>query len=95
MMGHQEAKDLLGETLDEEKAADAKLNTIAKSKVNQQALRGAGQEDDEEQGFSIPGVIRRAGLIGSLANDRGGSGRSSGRTAPRRRSTARKATKKR
>lgn len=41
MMDHAEARELLGETLDEEKAADAKLNTIAKSKVNQQTLRGA------------------------------------------------------
>ena len=96
MMDHDEAKDLLGETLEEEKAADAKLNTIAKSKVNQQALRGAGQEEDEEPGFAVPGVIRRAGLIGSLANDRPARRRtSSSRTGARRRSTARKATKKR
>jgi ferritin-like metal-binding protein YciE len=91
MMDHDEAKDLLGETLDEEKAADQKLNTIAKSKVNQQALRNAGQEEDEEEGFAVPGIIRRAGLIGSLANDRGGPAR----PRARRRSTARKATKKR
>jgi hypothetical protein len=95
MMDHDEAKELLGETLDEEKAADEKLNAIAKSRVNAQALRGAGQEEDEDEGFSVPGMIRRAGLIGSLANDRGPSRRSAGRKTTRRRSTARKATKKR
>ena len=86
MMDHAEAKDLLGETLTEEKAADAKLNMIAKSKVNQRALRDAGSEDEEE-GFEIPDSIKRAGLFGSLAND-------SSRGA-RRRTTARRATKKR
>jgi ferritin-like metal-binding protein YciE len=88
MMDHDEVKDLLGETLDEEKAADAKLNTIAKSKVNQQALRNAGSEDEDDIGFEIPASIKRAGLFGSLAND-------SSRRGSRKRSTARRATKKR
>lgn len=88
MMDYGEAKDLLGETLDEEKAADAKLNTLAKSRVNQQALRNAGAEDEEDEGFAIPASIRRAGLFGSLANDSSGRG-------TRKRSTARRATKKR
>jgi len=36
-MGHAEAADLLQETLDEEKAADAKLTALAESGINQQA----------------------------------------------------------
>src|SRR6478672_965063 len=34
MLGNDKAKELLGQTLDEEKAADEKLSVIAKSKVN-------------------------------------------------------------
>ena len=37
LMGHTEAVDLLQETLDEEKAADEKLNHIAESSANAQA----------------------------------------------------------
>jgi len=44
MLGHDEAKNLLGETLEEEKEADEKLNEIAKSKVNRQALMGGAEE---------------------------------------------------
>lgn len=44
LLGQEEAKRLLGETLDEEKEADEKLSTIAKSKVNRQALMGQGGE---------------------------------------------------
>ncbi|MFL5339311.1 MAG: ferritin-like domain-containing protein [Gemmataceae bacterium] len=37
-LGHPEAARLLQETLDEEKACDAKLNQIAESRVNRQAV---------------------------------------------------------
>ena len=36
-MGHTEARELLQETLDEEKAADQKLTTIAENSANQKA----------------------------------------------------------
>jgi ferritin-like metal-binding protein YciE len=39
--GHQDVAQLLDETLDEEKAADEKLNQIALSEVNQAALDAA------------------------------------------------------
>jgi ferritin-like metal-binding protein YciE len=39
--GHQEAAQLLEETLEEEKAADEKLNQIALSEVNRTALEAA------------------------------------------------------
>ena len=72
MLGNQQAKDLLGETLEEEKAADEKLNTIAKSKVNREALMGGGMEAGE------PGMFRasrtsRGGRAMVSANDRAGS----------------------
>ena len=44
LLGQNDAKNLLGETLDEEKEADEKLSTIAKSKVNREALMGSGEE---------------------------------------------------
>jgi ferritin-like metal-binding protein YciE len=96
ILGHDEAKNLLGETLDEEKATDEKLNKIAKSKVNQQALRGAVGDGDEEEGgvFSMMrGGMRRAAAMG-MANEetprrsssrgsRSGSSRGSGRRTSR------------
>jgi len=36
-LGYSKAKSLLGETLEEEKAADSKLSTIAESSVNPDA----------------------------------------------------------
>jgi ferritin-like metal-binding protein YciE len=48
LLGHEEAKDLLGQTLDEEKAADEKLSEIAKSEVNRNALLGNGETEDDE-----------------------------------------------
>ena len=48
-MGHDEAADLLQETLDEEKAADEKLNTLAEGGINEQAAEGAHQDEEEEE----------------------------------------------
>jgi ferritin-like metal-binding protein YciE len=45
LLGNGRAKELLGETLEEEKAADRKLNDIAKSRVNRDALMSAGVEE--------------------------------------------------
>lgn len=49
LLGEDIAKDLLGQTLDEEKAADEKLSQIAKGRVNREALRQAGSEEDEDE----------------------------------------------
>jgi hypothetical protein len=52
-MGHTEAADLLQQTLDEEKATDEKLTTLAESGINQEAAdarqAGAGEDDDEAE----------------------------------------------
>ena len=49
-MGHNDAAELLQETLDEEKAADEKLTTLAEGGINQQAANAAhGDESDEEE----------------------------------------------
>jgi ferritin-like metal-binding protein YciE len=48
-MGHDEAADLLQETLDEEKAADEKLNSLAEGGINEEAAQGAHQDEEEEE----------------------------------------------
>ena len=48
-MGHDEAADLLQETLDEEKAADEKLTTLAEGGINQEAAERAHPSEDEEE----------------------------------------------
>lgn len=40
MLGHNEAAELLEQTLNEEKAADDKLNDLAIEQINQQAMAG-------------------------------------------------------
>ena len=94
LMGHDRAKSLLGETLDEEKAADAKLNQIAKARVNREALRGEHAASMEgESGWSMPRTMQRAAASIGLANDETSGGRGGGRS--RSRSTSRKSTSRR
>lgn len=47
LLGEDIAKDLLGQTLDEEKAADENLSQIAKGRVNREALQAGGEEGEE------------------------------------------------
>jgi ferritin-like metal-binding protein YciE len=46
-MGHEEAAVLLQETLDEEKAADEKLSSLAEGGINQDAAEAAHPEEEE------------------------------------------------
>jgi ferritin-like metal-binding protein YciE len=51
VMGHDDAADLLQQTLDEEKAADEKLSALAEEGINQEAadsVHGGGEEEEEE-----------------------------------------------
>ena len=48
-MGHDDAERLLQETLEEEKAADEKLTSLAEGGINQQAAEGAHGEEGEEE----------------------------------------------
>jgi len=52
-MGHVDAADLLQETLDEEKAADEKLNSLAEGGINEEAAEGAHQDEEEEEGEPV------------------------------------------
>ena len=49
MMGHTEAQQLLEMTLEEEKAADQRLNTLAEGGINALAERDSNAEGQEEE----------------------------------------------
>jgi ferritin-like metal-binding protein YciE len=48
-MGHTEATNLLQEILDEEKATDKKLSTLAEGGINQEAADAAHPEEEEDE----------------------------------------------
>src|SRR5678815_4210027 len=52
-MGHDEAAGLLEETLEEEKAADAKLTSIAEGGINQSAGESAHSEEEEGEPVAV------------------------------------------
>jgi ferritin-like metal-binding protein YciE len=61
-MGHDDAADLLQETLDEEKAADEKLNELAEGGINEQAAQLAHPDErDEEEEEEPVGAGARGG----------------------------------
>jgi ferritin-like metal-binding protein YciE len=87
LLGNEKAKDLLGQTLDEEKAADETLSMIAKSKVNRDALMGMGAEEGGEMPAqrTMRGAARPSGASRATANDRsrgGVRGNAGGRRRP-------------
>jgi ferritin-like metal-binding protein YciE len=47
-MGHDDAADLLQQTLDEEKAADEKLSALAEGGINEEAANAAHPDSDDE-----------------------------------------------
>ena len=48
-MGHDDAADLLQETLEEEKATDEKLTALAEDGINQEAADAAHPQEEEEE----------------------------------------------
>ena len=58
-MGHEEAAGLLQETLDEEKAADEKLSSLAEGGINQDAAEAAHPEDEDEEETVAPVAARQ------------------------------------
>jgi ferritin-like metal-binding protein YciE len=76
LLGLDDVSELLEETLEEEKAADAKLTEIAESAVNLDA------ESDEEKASSSQ---RQSSRRGTLARDVGASAHDRGGRSPRRR----------
>jgi ferritin-like metal-binding protein YciE len=74
VMGHTEAADLLEETLEEEKAADQKLSSLAEGGINQEAGSGAhgeGEMEEDEESETPP--MQRSS---KRANGKRASGRS-------------------
>ncbi len=70
-MGHTEAASLLQQILDEEKAADKKLSTLAESGINQDAAyraHGGDEEDEEDDGTS--GRARKSNSSAAVATRR-------------------------
>jgi ferritin-like metal-binding protein YciE len=68
-MGHSEAADLLQETLEEEKAADQKLSSLAEGGINQSAAEtahpgGNGAGDDETATVGAGGGAKRGSSRG-------------------------------
>jgi hypothetical protein len=90
LLGHEPPKALLGQTLDEEKAADAKLNQIAKSKVNREALMPDGRP--ESTSLRMPQGVRRVAASMGLAQDSSSPSRRTTKTSKRRRSTGKRRT---
>ena len=76
IMGHQDAKDLLGQTLDEEKEADEKLTQVA-GQINFEAETEEGEEEQE-------GRMVTAGSRSNRGGNSGGRGRSNGSRSKKR-----------
>ena len=64
-MGHTEAADLLEQTLEEEKATDEKLSSLAEGGINQEAAEAAHPEEDGDE-EPLP-AARKAGAKSSTA----------------------------
>ena len=74
LLGYQDAKDLLGQTLEEEKEADEKLTGIA-GQINPEAEHDESGGENEQQNNGMAMVGSRSNRSGSTS---GGRGRSSG-----------------
>jgi ferritin-like metal-binding protein YciE len=59
-MGHDEAADLLQQTLDEEKATDEKLTALAESGINEQAAFAARGEEGSDEEEDEPAPTRKS-----------------------------------
>jgi ferritin-like metal-binding protein YciE len=77
-LGHDDAAELLEQTLNEEKETDRKLTELAEAYLNEQAQQGAAQEQDEEEEEEKPARPRTmaAGAGGARnASNTKGAGR--------------------
>ncbi len=80
LLGYQDAKDLLGQTLEEEKEADEKLTGIA-GQINPEAEHEESSDENEQQNNGMAMVGSRSNRSGSAS---GGRGRSSGSKGKKR-----------
>jgi len=85
-MGHNDAAQLLQETLDEEKATDEKLTTLAEGGINQQAadLAHGNMDEQDEQQEEAPAARRQpARKTAAKGAAKGAAKRTAKRTATR------------
>ena len=73
LLGETRAKELLGQTLEEEKATDEKLTTLAASRVNREALLAAGSEEEPESRAMASDRSSRRRTAGQRGSTRRGS----------------------
>jgi ferritin-like metal-binding protein YciE len=83
IMGHQDAKDLLGQTLDEEKEADEKLTQVA-GEINFEAENEQEGQQQEQESGSMAMAGTRSNRGGSSRGGNGGRGRSNGSRSKKR-----------
>ena len=76
-LGHEDAAELLEETLNEEKETDQKLTELAETMLNAQAKQGSGEDQDEEEEEEKPARART--MTAGAGGGRGASNKSSGR----------------
>jgi ferritin-like metal-binding protein YciE len=74
MLGHEQAVRLLQQTLDEEKQADQKLNDLAESMINEEAVESAGEERGETGSTSSGASRRQSSSAGASKTRTAGSG---------------------
>jgi ferritin-like metal-binding protein YciE len=79
IMGHQDAKDLLGQTLDEEKEADEKLTQVA-GQINFEAEAEDGEQEEHEGSMATASSRSRSGG----GTNGGGRGRGNGSRSKKR-----------
>jgi ferritin-like metal-binding protein YciE len=94
-MGHTEAARILASILEEEKAADEKLNRLAEGGINQQAADQADNEDENSEGMparigrAVFGMSRKGAAGASSRGSRSNGGRK-GAAATRKSASTRK-----
>ena len=70
LLGNDRAKDLLGQTLDEEKAADEKLTILAEGGINQNAAEIAHPGEEAEPAAAGAGTGRKSASSGAKGKRR-------------------------
>jgi ferritin-like metal-binding protein YciE len=81
-LGHMEAAEFLQEILDEEKAADEKLSTLAQDGINSNAAKGS-QDEEEEDEDDAPTSSRKSANGGAGRSANGGAARTASRARRR------------
>jgi ferritin-like metal-binding protein YciE len=77
VMGHSQAAELLEATLQEEKAADEKLNRLAEGGINQQAAAAASGDDESDEAADEGNGGRRTGAASRRGPARASQSRAS------------------